>query len=359
MIKFLDLKKINDKHRIGINNAINEVLDSGWYLLGKNNNEFAKNFAEFCGVKYFVGVANGLDAISLIIRAYGFGKGDEIIVPANTYIASILAISENECTPVLVEPNINTYNIDVDLIEEHITDKTKAILVVHLYGQSVQMDKIWKLAQKYNLKIIEDCAQAHGSLYHNRRVGNLGDAGAFSFYPGKNLGDAGGITTNDFELYKKIKAIANYGSEVKYHNIYKGVNSRLDEVQAAVLNIKLPYIDEENEYRRKIAEFYLDNINNNQVTLPIVTERLAHVWHIFAIRVVNRDKFISYLKENDVETLIHYPIPPHKQIAYKEWNHLVLPITEKIHAEVVSLPISPVIPISEVEKIVGLINAYR
>ena len=345
MIKFLDLKKINDKHRIGINNAINEVLDSGWYLLGKNNNEFAKNFAEFCGVKYFVGVANGLDAISLIIRAYGFGKGDEIIVPANTYIASILAISENECTPVLVEPNINTYNIDVDLIEEHITDKTKAILVVHLYGQSVQMDKIWKLAQKYNLKIIEDCAQAHGSLYHNRRVGNLGDAG--------------GITTNDFELYKKIKAIANYGSEVKYHNIYKGVNSRLDEVQAAVLNIKLPYIDEENEYRRKIAEFYLDNINNNQVTLPIVTERLAHVWHIFAIRVVNRDKFISYLKENDVETLIHYPIPPHKQIAYKEWNHLVLPITEKIHAEVVSLPISPVIPISEVEKIVGLINAYR
>lgn len=182
MIKFLDLKKINDKHRIGINNAINEVLDSGWYLLGKNNNEFAKNFAEFCGVKYFVGVANGLDAISLIIRAYGFGKGDEIIVPANTYIASILAISENECTPVLVEPNINTYNIDVDLIEEHITDKTKAILVVHLYGQSVQMDKIWKLAQKYNLKIIEDCAQAHGSLYHNRRVGNLGDAGAFSFY---------------------------------------------------------------------------------------------------------------------------------------------------------------------------------
>ncbi|EGD7494937.1 TPA: DegT/DnrJ/EryC1/StrS family aminotransferase [Escherichia coli] len=362
MIKFLDLKKINDKHRIGINNAINEVLDSGWYLLGKNNNEFAKNFAEFCGVKYFVGVANGLDAISLIIRAYGFGKGDEIIVPANTYIASILAISENECTPVLVEPNINTYNIDVDLIEEHITDKTKAILVVHLYGQSVQMDKIWKLAQKYNLKIIEDCAQAHGSLYHNRRVGNLGDAGAFSFYPGKNLGalgDAGGITTNDFELYKKIKAIANYGSEIKYHNIYKGVNSRLDEVQAAVLNIKLPYIDEENEYRRKIAEFYLDNINNNQVTLPIVTERLAHVWHIFAIRVVNRDKFISYLKENDVETLIHYPIPPHKQIAYKEWNHLVLPITEKIHAEVVSLPISPVIPISEVEKIVGLINAYR
>lgn len=362
MIKFLDLKKINDKYGVDINAAISEVLDSGWYLLGQKNNEFAKNFAEFCGVKYFVGVANGLDAINLIIRAYDFSKGDEIIVPANTYIALILAISENGCTPVLVEPNINTYNIDVDLIEQHITEKTKAILVVHLYGQSVQMEKVWQLAEKYNLKIIEDCAQAHGGLYQNRRIGNLGDAGAFSFYPGKNLGalgDAGGITTNDLELYKKIKAIANYGSEIKYHNIYKGVNSRLDEVQAAVLNVKLPYIDVDNEYRRKIAEFYLNNINNTQVILPNVAERLAHVWHIFAVRVANRENFITYLKEHGVETLIHYPIPPHKQVAYREWNHLAFPITEKIHAEVVSLPISPVMTMLEVEKVVGLINEYK
>lgn len=362
MIKFLDLKKINDKYRTNINAAISEVLDSGWYLLGKKNQEFAENFAKFCGTQYFVGVANGLDAINLIIRAYGFSHGDEIIVPANTYIASILAVSENGCTPVLVEPSLNTYNIDVDLIEQSITKNTKAILVVHLYGQSVQMEKVWKLAEKYNLKIIEDCAQAHGSLYQNRRVGNLGDAGAFSFYPGKNLGalgDAGGITTNDPDLYKKIKAIANYGSEIKYHNIYKGVNSRLDEVQAAVLNVKLPFIDEDNEYRRNIAEFYLKNINNSRVVLPEVAERNAHVWHIFAVRVAERDSFIKYLHDHNVETLIHYPIPPHKQNAYSEWKDLAFPVTEKIHAEEVSLPISPVMTMSEVEKVVGLINAYK
>ncbi|MFD1802231.1 DegT/DnrJ/EryC1/StrS family aminotransferase [Mixta tenebrionis] len=362
MIKFLDLKKINEKYRAHISCAIEEVLDSGWYLLGNKNKDFSEKFSEFCGTKYFVGVANGLDAINLIIKAYGFGAGDEIIVPANTYIASILAISENGCKPVLVEPNIITYNIDADLIEEKITEKTKAILVVHLYGQAVQMEKIWRLAKKYDLKIIEDCAQAHGAIYQERRVGNLGDAGAFSFYPGKNLGalgDAGGITTNDFELYKNVKILANYGSEIKYHNIYKGINSRLDELQAAILNVKLPFLDEENEYRRTIAEFYLGNIKNSLITLPVCCDRLSHVWHVFAIRVASREKFINYLKENKVETLIHYPIPPHKQGAYREWEKLQFPVTEKIHLEEVSLPISPVMNMADVEKVVSLINAYQ
>lgn len=359
MIKFLDLEKINNRFRNEIDKKIADILDKGWYLLGEENTNFTKNFAEYCGTKHCIGVANGLDALNIIIKAYGFSQGDEIIVPANTYIASILAITQNGCTPILVEPDIKTYNINPELIEEKITEKTKAIMVVHLYGQAVQMEKIWELAKKYNLKIIEDSAQAHGAIYQGKRCGNLGDASGFSFYPGKNLGclgDGGCITTNDDELAAKIKAIRNYGSNVKYHNIYKGVNSRLDEIQAAVLNIKLNSLDNDNNRRREISKFYRENIKNPEIILPEVYSENAHVWHIFAIRTSKRDNLQKYLKERGIETLIHYPISPHKQECYKEWNHLHFPITEEIHNTILSLPISPVMTDEEVEKIIKIIN---
>ncbi|MGN0017441.1 MAG: DegT/DnrJ/EryC1/StrS family aminotransferase [Candidatus Gastranaerophilaceae bacterium] len=361
MVDFLNLEKINNRFRAEIDSRIKTILDKGWYLQGEENEKFSKNFAEFCGCKYCIGVANGLDAINLIIRAYGFGAGDEIIVPANTYIATILAISENGCTPVLVEPDINTYNINPDLIEEKITDKTKAIIVVHLYGQAVQMDKVWKLAKKYDLKIIEDSAQAHGALYKGRKTGNLGDASAFSFYPGKNLGcmgDGGCVTTNDEELFNKVKAIANYGSDRKYHHIYKGVNSRLDEIQAAVLDVKLKYLDKDNEKRREIAKYYRENIKNPKIILPMTYDENAHVWHVFPIRVENRDKLQEYLKENDIQTLIHYPTPPHKQGAYCEWENQSYPVSEEIHRTILSLPISPVLTENEVNKVVEVLNRY-
>lgn len=359
MIKFLDLEKINNRFRKEIDENIAEVLDKGWYILGNQNEKFTADFADFCGTKHCIGVANGLDALNIIIKAYGFSQGDEIIVPANTYIASILAITQNGCTPILVEPDIKTYNINPELIEEKITEKTKAIMVVHLYGQAVQMEKIWELAKKYNLKIIEDSAQAHGAIYQGKRCGNLGDASGFSFYPGKNLGclgDGGCITTNDDELAAKINAIRNYGSNVKYHNIYKGVNSRLDEIQAAVLDIKLNSLDNDNNRRREISKFYRENIKNPEIILPGVYSENAHVWHIFAIRTSKRDNLQKYLKERGIETLIHYPIPPHKQECYKEWNHLHFPITEEIHNTILSLPISPVMTDGEVEKIVEIIN---
>ena len=362
MIKFLDLKKVNERFRSEIDNRIKTVLDAGWYLQGKQNELFSQNFAQFCETKYALGVANGLDAINLIIKGYGFGSGDEIIVPANTYIATILAISENGCTPVLVEPDINTYCIDPDLIEEKITPRTKAIIVVHLYGQAVPMEKIWALAKKYNLKIIEDAAQAHGAFYYGRRVGNLGDAAAFSFYPGKNLGamgDAGGITTNDEELYNKVKALANYGSDRKYHHIYKGVNSRLDEIQAGILDVRLSHLDEDNNRRRQIAIFYRANIKNDQIILPQTYDENSHVWHVFVVRCKEREKLQKYLEENGVQTNIHYPTPPHKQGAYQEWNHLSFPVTEKIHSEVLSLPISPVLTDEEVKKVVEIVNAFK
>ena len=460
MIKFLDLEKINNRFRDEIDGRIAKILDKGWYLQGEENETFCKHFAQYCGTKYCVGVANGLDAINLIIKAYGFSEGDEIIVPSNTYIATILAVSENGCTPVLVEPDINTYNINPDLIEEKITPKTKAIIVVHLYGRAVDMEKIWELAKKYNLKIIEDSAQAHGAVYTPRsttvtsaacdklaqeafaqqsdkkgiRTGNLGDASAFSFYPGKNLGcmgDGGCITTNDEELYKKVKAIANYGSDRKYHHIYKGVNSRLDEIQAAVLDVKLKYLDEDNEKRREIAEFYLENIKNPKIILPYTPlplgsmrnnlaqevfaplagemsrsdkggcnddivlhsvkevfldfdtplppsgtspargaeasredlEKLENtplqtVWHVFPVRTENRDGFQKYLTDNGIQTIIHYPTPPHKQLAYKEWNNLSFPISEEIHRTIISLPISPVMTDDEVKKVVEVVNAF-
>ena len=361
MIKFLDLKKINNRYREEIASRIKDILDKGWYLQGEENENFTKNFANFCGTKFALGVANGLDALNLIIKAYGFGNGDEIIVPANTYIATILAISENGCIPILVEPDIKTYNINPDSIEEKITSKTKAIMVVHLYGQAVQMEKIWKIAKKYNLKIIEDSAQAHGAIYQENRTGNLGDASGFSFYPGKNLGcigDGGAVTTNDEELFNKIKAIANYGSDRKYHHIYKGVNSRLDEIQAAVLDIKLKHLDSDNNKRREISKYYRENIKNSKLILPETYDEKSHVWHIFAVRTHNRDEFQKYLTEKGIQTIIHYPTPPHKQGAYKEWNNLSFPITEEIHNTILSLPISPVMTDSEIEKVVEVVNEY-
>lgn len=361
MIKFLDLKKINNRYREEIDSRIKNILDKGWYLQGEENENFTKNFANFCGTKFALGVANGLDALNLIIKAYGFGNGDEIIVPANTYIATILAISENGCIPILVEPDIKTYNINPDSIEEKITSKTKAIMVVHLYGQAVQMEKIWKIAKKYNLKIIEDSAQAHGAIYQENHTGNLGDASGFSFYPGKNLGcigDGGAVTTNDEELFNKIKAIANYGSDRKYHHIYKGVNSRLDEIQAAVLDIKLKHLDSDNNKRREISKYYRENIKNSKIILPETYDEKSHVWHIFAVRTQNRDEFQKYLTEKGIQTIIHYPTPPHKQGAYKEWNNLSFPITEEIHNTILSLPISPVMTDSEIEKVVEVVNEY-
>ena len=362
MIKFLDLHKINQRFKSEIDLAIREALESGWYLLGEQNKKFESNFAAYCGARYCIGCANGLDALRLIIKAYGFGKGDEIIAPANTYIASILAITDNGCSPVLVEPDLDTYNINPDLIEAKITDKTKAILVVHLYGQAVKMDKIWALAKKYNLKIIEDSAQAHGAYYNDKRVGSLGDASGFSFYPGKNLGalgDGGAVTTNDEELAQKIRALANYGSHKKYENIYQGLNSRLDEIQAAVLDVKLKYLDSDNAKRKEIAQYYLQNIKNPLISLPQTYSENSHVWHLFVVRVKDRARFQNYLNDNGIQTIIHYPIPPHKQECYKELNHLSFKITEQIHSEIISIPISPVMSDSQIQKVVEVVNEFK
>ena len=357
----MDLHKINQRFKSEIDLAIREVLESGWYLLGEKNKAFEENFAKYCETKFSIGCANGLDALHLAIRAYDFPKDSEIIVPANTYIASILAISNCGLKPILVEPNLETYNIDADLIEAKITEKTKAIVVVHLYGQAVEMEKIWELAKKYNLKIIEDSAQAHGAIYQGKKVGNLGDIGCFSFYPGKNLGalgDGGSITTNDEEVAIKIRAIANYGSLIKYENIYKGLNSRLDEIQAAILDLKLQFLDADNQQRREIAKIYRENIKNEKIVLPKPYKEESHVWHLFVIRTKDSDKLQEYLKIKGIQTLIHYPIPPHKQNAYKEWNNLSFPITEKIHKEVLSLPISPAMNKEEAFYIAQILNEF-
>lgn len=363
MIPFLDLKAINAQYADELKEAVSKVIDSGWYIQGNECHKFEEEFAKYCETKYCIGVGNGLDALSLIIRAYkemGIMKGgDEIIVPANTYIASILAISENSLLPVLVEPDITTYNIDPALIEERITSNTKAIMAVHLYGQVAAMDDINAIAQKYNLKIIEDSAQAHGAIYKGKRAGNLGDASGFSFYPGKNLGalgDGGAITTNDEELANTIRALGNYGSHKKYENLYKGTNSRLDEIQAAMLRVKLAYLDNEINHRRKIASYYLDNIKNKNIILSRAREKDNHVWHVFVIRTKKREELQKYLSDNGIQTLIHYPLPPHRQKAYKEWSDLSFPITENIHKEVLSLPISGIQNLKDVKKIVEVIN---
>ena len=366
MIKFLDLQKINLAYQQEIEERMLQTFRSGWYLLGNEVKGFEGNLNQYIGSKNAIGVANGLDALRLILRAYIemgiMQKGDEIIVPANTYIASILAISDNELVPVLVEPSLENYNIDIDKIEEKITSKTKGILIVHLYGRVVFSEKLKEIAQKHELKIIEDNAQSIGAEWKGIKTGNLGDAAGFSFYPGKNLGalgDAGGVTTNDEVLAKTIRALANYGSNQKYVNIYQGLNSRLDEIQAAVLDVKLKYIDAENNRRKEIANRYITEIKNPNIILPEnPSDKAEHVWHIFIIRIENREKLQNYLTENGVQTLIHYPIPPHKQEAYKEWNNLSFPITEQIHNEVLSLPISPVMPEDEVEMVIELINAF-
>lgn len=365
MIPFLDLKAINAQYRAELIDACTRIIDSGWYIQGNEYKGFETEFADYCGTKHCIGVANGLDALTLIIRAYKevgiMQEEDEIIVPANTYIASILAISENGLMPVLVEPNIVMYNIDPALIEEKITTKTKAIMAVHLYGQVAAMDEINAIAKKYNLKVIEDSAQAHGAVYNGKRTGNLGDASGFSFYPGKNLGalgDGGAVTTNDDELANTIRALGNYGSQKKYENMYKGTNSRLDEIQAAMLRIKLKCLDNEIMQRREIANYYLENIKNKNLILPQVENQNSHVWHLFVIRTKKRDELKKYLLDNGIQTLIHYPLPPHKQKAYKKWSNLFFPITEKIHEEVLSLPISGVQSLEGTKIIVDKINHF-
>jgi dTDP-4-amino-4,6-dideoxygalactose transaminase len=389
MIKFLDLKAINGRSNLNLPNAIGRVLDSGWYLLGEEVKAFETEYARFIGTRHCIGVANGMDALRLILKAYLelgiMQENDEIIVPANTYIASILAITHNKLIPVLVEPDLHTYNLNPDLIEEKITDRTKAIMLVHLYGQNAMHPKIDHIIKKYNLKLIEDNAQAAGAYYLPRnavsankdnhklaeqRTGAIGHAAGHSFYPGKNLGclgDGGAVTTNDDELESTIRAIANYGSREKYINDYKGVNSRLDEIQAAVLRAKLVLLDEDNHIRYKIAKFYTENIKGNHIILPWNSNqfgqedpkmKLTHVWHLFVIRTNQRTELQQFLSHKGIQTVIHYPVPPHKQLAYKEWNKLSYPITEQIHNQVLSLPISPVLTENEVSEIVDTINYF-
>lgn len=366
MIKFLDLHKINERFRGELDAAAKRVLDSGWYLLGAEVERFEADFAAYCGVKHAIGVANGLDALNLIIKAYGFGPGDEIIVPANTYIATILAVSENGATPVLVEPKWETRLIDEDRIEAAITPRTKAIMVVHLYGRAMAMAKVRALADKYGLKVIEDSAQSHGAVFGGKRCGNLGDASGFSFYPGKNLGclgDGGAVTTNDDALAEKIRAIRNYGSDYKYHHIYKGTNSRLDEIQAAWLGVKLPHLDADNVRRAEIAARYCAEIRNPLVALPdnpnVPGAPLRHVWHVFAVTSPERDRLEKHLNDNGIQTNIHYPTPPHKQGAYAELAGLSLPISERLHREILSLPMSPVMTGDEVSQVIAAVNSFR
>lgn len=369
-IKFLDLKTINAQYQEELKQVAAEVIDSGWYLLGEKVKQFEQSLTQYVGVKHAIGVANGLDALRLILKAYielgVMHEGDEVIVPANTYIATILAITDNRLKPVLVEPDINTYNLNIDLVEQHITPKTKAIMVVHLYGQVCWSGQLEEIAKKHSLKIIEDNAQAIGALWNGKRTGALADAAGFSFYPGKNLGalgDAGAVTTNNDELAETIRALANYGSKVKYVNEYQGLNSRLDEIQAAFLSVKLKYIDAENQRRREVAQYYCQNIKNPSIVLPtqnpeVIADNTQHVWHLFVIRHSNRDKLQGYLAEKGIQTLIHYPIPPHKQAAYKDWTGFSFPVTERIHGEVLSLPISPVHSQNEIQSIIETLNSF-
>ncbi len=361
MIPFLDLKQINQPHLAGIEAAVQRVMRSGWYVLGNEVESFEKNFATYCGAEYCIGVGNGLDALQLILQAYDFADGSEVIVPANTYIASVLAVSFLGLTPVWVEPDYSTMLLDPALIEEKITRKTKAILPVHLYGRSCNMAAIGQLARKYNLIVITDAAQAHGATYQGERGNILGDAAAFSFYPTKNLGaigDGGAVVTSDSDLADKIRHLRNYGSLKKYVNEYKGINSRLDEIQAAVLNVKLPYLSSENERRRQIALRYLHEIKLPGLELPPADQPQEDVWHLFVVRHPQREKFINYLETKGIQTNIHYPLPIHHQNAYQEYRHLSFPITEQIHREVISLPLNPVLMDDEIEYIINTINQY-
>lgn len=365
-VKILDLQKITQKYSAEIHQVALRVIDSGWYLLGKETEAFEKKYADYTGTDHCIGVANGLDALRIILRAYIemgiMNEGDEIIVPANTFIASIIAITDNRLVPVLVEPDIETYQIDDTKIEAAIGPKTKGIMIVHLYGQCAYTDKIAGLCAQYGLKLIEDNAQAVGCRLNGKTTGSLGDVAGHSFYPGKNLGalgDGGAITTNDLLLAEKVRVLANYGSKVKYIFEYTGYNSRLDEIQAAILGVKLAYLEEDNRRRKEIAQYYLKHITNPEIILPIINDWDAHVFHLFVIRSRRRDELQQFLLDSGIQTLIHYPVPPHKQKAYSELNSFSLPITEKIHDEVLSLPISQVVTDEEVKLVVDAVNAFR
>ncbi len=367
MIPFLSLKDVTALYEAEINEAVARVVHSGWYLQGPENEAFEKNYSQFIGTKYTIGCANGLDALIWIFRAYiemGVMKpGDEVIVPANTYIATILAITENGLVPVLVEPDINTLQIDDSLIEEAITPRTRAITIVHLYGRLAWTEKIAHLCKKHNLKLIEDNAQAHGCQTPDGRVtGSLGDAAGHSFYPGKNLGalgDGGAVTTNDSELARVVRTLANYGSSRKYVFDYTGRNSRLDEIQAAVLNVKLRHLADANNARKAIAARYIKGIKNPLIAMPVTLPAEQNVFHLFPVLCERRDELQAYLQENGVQTIIHYPIPPHKQVCYKEWNCMSLPVTEAIHARELSLPIGPAISIEDADRVVEIINNFK
>ena len=366
MVPFLDLRQVTAKYADELTAAVNRVALSGWYLLGEECKAFEQEYARYIGTEHCIGCANGLDALTLIFRAYKeMGKmrdGDEVIVPANTYIASILAITENNLKPVLVEPRFETLEIDDGAIEPCITDRTRAILIVHLYGRNACTPKISDLCKKYSLRLVEDNAQAHGCLYDGRKTGSLGDAAGHSFYPGKNLGafgDAGAVTTSNPELAEAVRALANYGSQRKYVFKYCGRNSRLDETNAAVLRVKLAHLDEDNAARKHVAQYYIDNISNPQIQLPATLPMENNVFHLFPVFCKKRDELQQYLTEAGIQTLIHYPIPPHRQECYKGWGSLSLPITERIHNEELSLPMSPVLTSRQAETVVSVLNGFN
>ena len=365
-IPFLDLKAINAAYRDELIEAATRVIDSGWYIQGQEVAAFEKEFAAYCGTRYCIGVGNGLDALILTLRAWKelgrLKEGDEIIVPANTYIATILAITENRLTPVLVEPDIDTYNLSPELAEKTITPRTKAILPVHLYGRLAEMPQIMDIADRHGLLVLEDAAQGHGASLQGRKAGNWGHAAGFSFYPGKNLGalgDAGAVTTNDEELAQTIRALGNYGSHKKYENLYQGVNSRLDEMQAALLRVKLQHLDQETATRRIAARKYLEGIQNPHITLPKWEKEEQHVFHLFVIRCSRRDALQAYLLDQGVHTMIHYPIPPHKQQAYIDWNTRIFEISESIHQSILSLPMSSLINDCQADFVINKLNYYK
>lgn len=379
MINFLDLKAINNQYQQELKDACARVIDSGWYIMGNELTQFETEFAAYCGTKHAIGVANGLDALILTLRAWKeLGKlqaGDEVIVQANTYIASVLAITENDLVPVLVEPNPASYNLDPATVEAAITPNTKAILPVHLYGQLSPMPDLMAIAQAHNLLVLEDCAQSHGAEINGKRAGNWGDAAGFSFYPGKNLGalgDAGAVTTNDDELAQTLKALRNYGSHKKYENLYQGVNSRLDEIQAAMLRVKLRHLEAETTRRQQIAAMYCEGINNPHVVLPLdaaaftthdapltINDYKAHVWHLFVVRCQQREVLQQHLVQHGIQTLIHYPIPPHQQQAYAEFADLALPLTEQIHQQVLSLPLDPTMSDEAIAHVINAVNEFK
>ncbi|HBC3535311.1 TPA: DegT/DnrJ/EryC1/StrS family aminotransferase [Vibrio vulnificus] len=365
-VNFLELKRLNAEYEDELKQACARVIDSGWYILGRETEKFEQEFADYCGVKHCIGVANGLDALTLTLKAWRelgkLQKGDEVIVPGNTYIASVLAVTEAELVPVFVEPNAQTHNICPEATEAAITEKTKVILPVHLYGQLADMPSIKALSAKYNLLVLEDSAQSHGAMRDGIKSGAWGDASGFSFYPGKNLGalgDGGAITTNDDELAETLRALRNYGSHVKYQNLYQGMNSRLDEIQSAMLSVKLKYLPEQTQARQQLAEYYLNEIRNPLVMLPEMAAKDAHVWHLFVVRTSYRDALVKHLLDQGIQTQVHYPIAPHKQQAYKEFSHLSLPLTEQLQDEVLSLPMSPYFSDKERQEVVDAINSFK